>query len=219
MKKLGLFLLKYNIHLMTLVFIGCAIRAACCWSQWLLVQKLVMGMFAFMIVHEYEETMSKPNLLDLITRVTGLDTQSLTPGKSHLAQSLFIVALFALALTFPDHMWLVLPVFILGIFEGFVHTMGSFIFRLGNPSPGWYTGILMCAYSIWALVAINRHIAYDNIQWLYAALFFVSGFAFLEIWFHHLIGSSLPLFARKMRAFVFGTRRSNPTPPTNGSNR
>ena len=203
MKKLGLFLLKYNIHLMVLVFVGCAIWAACCWSELLLVQKLVMGMFSFMIVHEYEETMSKPNLLDLITRVTGLDTQSLTPGKSHLAQAVFIVALFALALSFPDHMWLVLPVFILGIFEGFVHTIGSFIFRLGKPSPGWYTGILMCAYSIWALVVINRHIVYDDIQWLYAVLFFVSGFALLEIWFHHLIGSSLPLFVRKMRAFVF----------------
>lgn len=204
MKKLCLFLLKNNIHLMTLVFVGCAIWAACCWLQLLLIQKFVMGMFAFMIVHEYEETMSKPNLIDLFTRVTGLDAQSITPGKSHLAQAVFIVALFAIALLFPTHMWLVFPVFILGIFEGFVHTMGSFIFRLGKPSPGWYTGILMCAYSIWALVVINRNIAYDNIQWLYAALLYIVAFALLEIWFQHLIGSSLPFFARKMREFVFG---------------
>lgn len=157
-----------------------------------------------MIVHEYEETMTKPNLIDLLTRVTGLDAQSLTPGKSHLAQAVFIVALFAIVLLFPNHMWLALPVFILGVFEGFVHMMGSFIFRLGKPSPGWYTGVLMCIYSIWALVVINRHIAYDNIQWLYAVLLFIGGFVLLELWFHHLIGSSLPFFVRKMRAFVFG---------------
>ena len=203
LKRLGLFLLKNNIHLMTLVFIGCGIWAVCFWSELLLIQKLVMGMFAFMIVHEYEETMSKPNLIDLITRITGLDTQSLTPGKSHLAQTVFIVALFVSALSFPNHMWLVLPVFILGIFEGFVHTMGAFIFRLGKPSPGWYTGILMCAYSIWALVVVNCNIEYAGIQWLYAVLLFAGGFALLELWFHHLIGSSLSFFARKMRAYVF----------------
>ena len=51
MKRFGLFLLKNNIHLMTLVFVGFAIWAACCWSELLLIQKLVMGMFACIIVH------------------------------------------------------------------------------------------------------------------------------------------------------------------------
>ena len=99
-----------------------------------------------------------------------------------------------------------LPVFILGIFEGFVHTMGTFIFRLRKPSPGWYTAVIMCAYSIWALVVINRHIDYEGIQWLWASLYYVGMFALLEAWFQHLIGSSLPSFARKMRAFVFGKK-------------
>lgn len=206
MKRFGLFLLKNNIHLMTLVFVGFAIWAACCWLELLLIQKLVMGMFACIIVHEYEEVQSKPGLMDLFGPIIGIDYQALTPGKSHLAQAVYIVVLFSVAVLLPNQLWLALPVFILGIFEGFVHTMGSFIFRLRKPSPGWYTAVIMCAYSIWALVVINRNIDYEGIQWLWASLYYVGLFALLEAWFQHLIGSSLPSFARKMRAFVFGKK-------------
>ena len=206
MKKLGLFLLKNNIHLMTLVFIGFAIWAGLNWSDLLLVQKLVMGMFAFMVAHEYEETLSHPGLMDLIGPAVGIDPNAPTPGKSHLAQATYVVILFALALLFPTQLWVVLPVFILGIFEGFVHTMGSFLFKLSKPSAGWYTAIMMCVYSIWALVMLNRNVEYESIQWLWASLYYVGLFALLEAWFQHLIGSSLPHFARSMMAYVFGKK-------------
>lgn len=206
MKRLGLFLLKNNIHLMTLCFIGWAIWAACRWSDLLLVQKLVMGVFALIIVHEYEETLSHPGLMDLFGPIVGVDQGKLTPGKSHLAQAVYIVVMFSLAMLFPEQMWLVLPVFILGIFEGFVHTMGSFIFKTGKPTAGWYTAILMCAFSIWSLVQINRNVPYDGIQWLYAVLVFLVMFVLLEAWFQHLIGSSLSHFVKCMRAHVFGKK-------------
>ena len=206
MKRLGLFLLKNNIHLMTLVFAGFAVWAVCNWSAMSLVQKLVMGMFALITLHEYEETLSHPGLMDLFGRVLGIDPKTLTPGKSHLAQAVYIVVLFALAMLFPQQLWLVFPVFILGIFEGLVHTMGSFIFKTGKPTAGWYTAMLMCAFSIWALVLIGHNVPYDGIQWLYAAIYYVATFLMLEAWFQHLIGSSLPYFARKMKAFVLGKK-------------
>lgn len=204
MRKLGLFLLKNNIHLMTLVFAGFAVWTACNWQEVTLVQKLVMGMFALITLHEYEETMTHPGLMDLFGRVVEVDTKSITPGKSHLAQAVYIVLLFSLAMLFPEQMWIVFPIFMLGIFEGFVHTMGSFIFKTGKPTAGWYTAILMCAFSIWSLVQINRDVPYDGIQWLYAVIYFIVTFVLLEVWFQHLIGSSLPLFVRKMKAYVFG---------------
>ncbi|MBQ9547458.1 MAG: hypothetical protein IJU90_09255, partial [Bacteroidales bacterium] len=87
-----------------------------------------------------------------------------------------------------------------------VHTMGSFIFKTGKPTAGWYTAMLMCAFSIWALVLIGHNVPYDGIQWLYAAIYYVATFLMLEAWFQHLIGSSLPYFARKMKAFVLGKK-------------
>ena len=55
MKQFGLWLLKYNIHIMTAVFLGWTVWAICNWSGLALVQKLTLGMYAWLIVHEYEE--------------------------------------------------------------------------------------------------------------------------------------------------------------------
>ena len=54
MKKLGLFLLKNNIHIMTLIFLGFAVWAGCNWANLSLVQKIVMGLYLCIIAHEYE---------------------------------------------------------------------------------------------------------------------------------------------------------------------
>ena len=86
MKKFGLFLLKNNIHLMTLVFLGWAVWAAFNWSGLALVQKLTLGMYALLIIHEYEEGY-KGRFLDLMAgRLLQIDWRTLIPGVTHIAQ-------------------------------------------------------------------------------------------------------------------------------------
>ncbi|MBO4444940.1 MAG: hypothetical protein J5814_09285 [Bacteroidaceae bacterium] len=206
MKKLGLFLLKNNIHVMTLIFVGWAVWAACHWGDLLLVQKLVLGLYGLLVVHEYEEGYKSRFLALMLGRVMGIDHRTLKPGVSHIAQALYITIIFSVALLFPERLWLTFAVLILGLFEGFVHTMGIFVFRLKGVSPGWWTAVLMAAYSIWAIVVINRNIAYDGIQWLWGAGMFIACFLCLEVMFQRLIGNSLPQLVRRMRAFVFGKR-------------
>ena len=46
------------------------------------------------------------------------------PPSIHVAADTFIAVMFSLALLFPNQMWLVFPVFILGLFEMFVHNWG-----------------------------------------------------------------------------------------------
>ena len=191
MKKFGLWLLKNNIHIMTAIFLGWAVWAICNWNSLVLVQKLVLGLYAWLILHEYEEGY-KGRFLDLMLgRVMGINHRNLTPGISHLAQALYITVAFSLPLLFPDQLWLTFAVLILGIFEGFVHNMGIFLFLLQGVSPGWYTAVLMAAYSIWAIVVINRDIDYDGIQWLWGALMFLGCFLCLEVLFQKLIGNTL----------------------------
>ena len=198
MKKFGFFLLKNNIHLMTLVFVGWAVWAACNWSTLALVQKLTLGLYALLVAHEYEEGYKSRFLELMLGRVMGIDHRTLVPGASHIAQALYITVVFALAMLFPGQLWLTFAVLILGIFEGFVHNMGIFLFRLRGVSPGWWTAMLMCAYSIWAIVLIGRNIAYDGIQWLWGALMFLACFLALEVAFQKLIGNTLA----KIRASV-----------------
>ena len=194
--------MKNNIHLMTLVFVGWAVWAACNWAELALVQKLVMGMYAWLIVHEYEEGY-KGRFLDLMLgRIFGMDWRALTPGVTHLAQALYITFAFSVALIWPEQLWLSFAVLILGIFEGFVHNWGIFMFRLKGVSPGWWTAVGMCAYAIWAIVVINRHIAYDGIQWLWAALLFIGCFLCMEVLFQKLLGNKLSDVPKAAKRFL-----------------
>lgn len=200
MKRTGLFLLKNNIHLMTLVFIVWAVWAVVNWNNLALQQQLTMGLYALLIVHEYEEGY-KGRFLDLMAgRLMGIDHRALTPGLTHIAQAVYITVAFSAALLFPGQLWLTLAMIILGLFEGFVHNMGIVLFRLRGVSPGWWTAMLMAAYSIWAIVMINRNIDYSGLQWLWAVLAFLGGFFCMEVAFQHLIGnrlSDVPKIARR----------------------
>lgn len=201
MKQFGLFLLKHNIHLMTLIFVGWTVWAACHWDELLLVQKLVLGLYGWLIVHEYEEGY-KGRFVALFAQVFQFDVAKLTPGVTHIAQAVYITVIFSLALVFPYHLWLTFGVLILGIFEGFVHNMGIFLFRLKGVSPGWWTAMLMAAYSIWAIVIIGRNSPYDGIQWLWAVLYFLGGFACLEVSAQRLMGNTMSKIKTLLMAFA-----------------
>ena len=157
MKKFGFFLLKNNIHLMTFVFVGWAVWAVCNWNALALMQRLTLGLYVLLIVHEYEEGYKFRFLELMLGRVMGIDHRTLVPGVSHIAQALYITLAFSAALIWPDQLWLTFAVLILGIFEGFVHNMGIFLFQLRGVSPGWWTAMLMCAYSIGAIVVEPKH--------------------------------------------------------------
>ncbi len=202
MKKLGLFLLKNNIHLMTFIFIAWAVWAGFNWAELVLVQKLVLGLYAWLIIHEYEEGY-KNRFLDLMLgRVMGIDHRTLTPGIAHLAQALYITITFSLAIVFPNQLWMCFSLIILCLFEGFIHNWGIFMFRLKGFSPGWWTAIGMAAYAIWAIVQINQNIEYNGIQWLWGILFFFVCFIMMEMVFQSLIGSSPSRMINAFKAFI-----------------
>ena len=202
MKKFGFFLLKNNIHLMTFVFVGWAVWAVCNWNALALMQRLTLGLYVLLIVHEYEEGYKFRFLELMLGRLMGIDHRTLVPGVSHIAQALYITMAFSAALIWPDQLWLTFAVLILGIFEGFVHNMGIFLFQLRGLSPGWYTAMLMAAYAIWAIVVINRNIDYSGIQWLWGILAFVAGFLCLQLSVHYLMGSTPKKSFAKAKAFL-----------------
>ena len=202
MRKLGLFLLKNNIHLMTFIFIAWAVWAGFNWAELVLVQKLVLGLYAWLIIHEYEEGY-KNRFLDLMLgRVMGIDHRTLTPGTAHLAQALYITIIFSLAIVFPNQLWMCFSLIVLCIFEGYIHNWGIFMFRLKGVSPGWWTAIGMAAYAIWAIVQINQNIEYNGIQWLWGILFFFVGFIMMEMVFQSLIGSSPSRMKNAFKTFI-----------------
>ena len=176
MKKFALFLLKHNIYIMTIIFVGWAIWSIINWDHLLLIQKFVLGLYGLLIVHEYEEGYKDRFVQLMAGRLLQIDYKNLTPGVTHIAQAVYITVLFSLALIFPTNIWLIFGILILGIFEGFVHNMGIFMFQLKGTSPGWYTAVAMAAYSIWAIIRINQTTDYDGIMWFWGFLWFYGTF-------------------------------------------
>lgn len=137
--------MRNNIHIMTLIFAGVAVWAGLRWEQLALIQKLNMGAYLLLVIHEYEEGY-KNRFVRIFASVLHTDpAEGIATGKSHIAQACAITLLFCLPMCFPEVPGLAFAGFILCIFEGFVHTMGIRLFRLGKPSPGWYTAMLMSA--------------------------------------------------------------------------
>ena len=179
MNKLGLFWAKNTTHILGLYFLGWAIWACLHWASLCLVQKLVMGLFFLLVAHEYEEAY-KERFIRVMGQAIGITPEELpVPGLIHVAADTFIAVMFSLALLFPNRMWLVFPVFILGIFE-----------------------MVQGIYSIWALVLINRSVEYDGIQWLWAALLFIGGFAIMEVFTLRSTGKPIPEIVGNAKAFV-----------------
>lgn len=202
MKKLGYFLARNTTNILALYFVGWAVWAGMNWDVINQVQKLIMGMFLLLILHEYEEGY-KEHFIAVMGRAWGIQPEQLpVPGLVHVPADSFIAILFTLALLFPNTMWLVFPVFILGIFEMIVHNWGIYMFQLKSVTPGWYSAILQGALSIYALVVINKTIDYAGIQWLWATLYYVSAFIIMEIFTLRTTGMTNRKIIGNARSFL-----------------
>lgn len=196
------FLARNTTNILALYFIGWAVWAGCNWESVTLVQKLLLGLFLLLVLHEYEEGY-KERFIALMGQAMGVKPEELkVPGLIHVPADMFIAVLFTLGLLFPDTMWLVFPPFILGLFEMFVHNMGIVLFRLKGVSPGWYTAMLQGVYCVVAIVFINRNVEYDGIHWLWALLLFVGSFLILEVTTWKTTGKRIPEIVGNAKAFA-----------------
>ena len=202
MTKIIQFLIKNSTHVLAAFFLCWAVWGILNWQDLLLVQKLILGLFALLVGHEYEEGY-KERFFGLMGSAVGIDPASRKPeGILHVSPDVYIAVVFTLALIFPNALWLSFACFLLAFFEGFVHTMGIFLFRLKGVSPGWYTAIIMATYSIWAVIHMGKNIEYSGITWLWAFLWFVATFLLMEMCEHRALGITTEEFIRRMKAFA-----------------
>ena len=118
MKKLGQWLLRNNIYTMTLIFMGVAVWAGLRWEQLAWIQKLNLGAYLCLFIHEYEEEY-KDRFCRIFAVPLGIDpTEAIATGQSHIAQACAITLWFCLGLCFPNVPGLTFAGFILCIFEG-----------------------------------------------------------------------------------------------------
>ncbi len=194
------FFVKNCLHVLTFYFLCWAVWACINWPSLELVQKLVMGIFAILVLHEYEESY-KNRFYKLMGSFFGIDGSNPSPDV-HIPALLLIAGMHTLALLFPGQLWLSFGVFVLALFEMFVHSQGIIIFRLKGVSPGWWTAMLMGILAILGIVLVNRSIDYPGIQWLWGILFFLASFALMEIFTHKALGIDMKTAVPHAKAFL-----------------
>ena len=82
MKNIGLFLIKNSASVLALYFIGWAIWAGLNWDTLCLVQKLVMGMFLLLVLHEYEEGYKERFVNVMMGNLYGVTYNEIKPQES-----------------------------------------------------------------------------------------------------------------------------------------
>jgi len=83
MKKIGLYLIKNSASVLAVYFLGWAIWAGLNWEIISLVQKLVMGMFLLLVLHEYEEAYEERFVNLMMGNMWGVTYDEIKHGNMH----------------------------------------------------------------------------------------------------------------------------------------
>ncbi len=126
-------------------------------------QKIILVYAFLFLLHEWEENDYPGGFFDMLLGEVA-NFQPVPSGRK-LRESRIGVYLLLTVLLFPPyfahaHVWLVLPVVYLGIFEGLAHTLVIFAFKLNRRyTPGMITALCQITVSIIVLVVLaEKHL-------------------------------------------------------------
>ena len=104
MKKPCCFLARNTTNILALYFVGWAVWAGVNWDTITLVQKLLMGLFLLLVLHEYEESY-KERFIARMGQAMGVKTEELkVPGLIHVPADIFIAVQFILGLIISEYL-------------------------------------------------------------------------------------------------------------------
>lgn len=152
------FLKKYNIELLSVLMFLMATLTATMIPDVSIVQKmLVVYMFLFTL-HEWEENRYPGGFANIMEGFAGKKFSEDTKAMSRIPVFILLLAIHFIPYIFDEVIILALiPVF-LGIFEGFVHTMGVKLSKAEKfYTPGMITAYCMLAFSIFCIYYFASH--------------------------------------------------------------
>lgn len=147
------FLKKYNLEFLSfLMFLMVTLSATVIPNVSITQKMLVVYMFLFTL-HEWEENRFPGGFTDIMEGLIGKKFSDDAKEMSHIPVLILLLAIHIIPYIFDTVIILVLiPVF-LGIFEGFVHTMGVKI----SKAEKFYTPGMITAYGMLAFSAFCVH--------------------------------------------------------------
>lgn len=149
---------KYNLEFLTFLMFLMTMLAATVIPELSITQKmLIVYMFLFTL-HEWEENRIPGGFANIMEGVIGKTFTEDAKEMSHIPVLVLLLLIHTIPFVFDTVIVLVLiPVF-LGVFEGFVHTMGVKLSKAEKfYTPGMVTAYCMLAFSIFCICYLADH--------------------------------------------------------------
>ena len=143
------FLIKYNLEILTTLMFAFVTIAAIFNSTPSVTQKIIIAYVFLFTLHEWEENRYPGGFSNIMEGMIGKKFSEDAKEFSHIPVIILLLLIHSIPYIFDSIIFLTLiPVF-LGIFEGFVHTMGVKLSKAKKfYTPGMITAYMMLIVSV-----------------------------------------------------------------------
>ena len=155
------FLIKYNLETLTTLMFAFVTMVAISNTTPSITQKMIVAYVFLFTLHEWEENRFPCGFLKIMEGMIGKKFSEDAKELSHVPVIILLLLIHIVPYCFDSVVFLpLIPVF-LGIFEGFVHTMGVKLSKAKKfYTPGMVTAYMMLAVSVFNIyyLATNKMI-------------------------------------------------------------
>ena len=152
------FLIKYNLEILTTLMFAFVTIAAIFNSSPSVTQKFLMAYAFLFTLHEWEENRYPGGFSNIMEGMIGKKFSDDAKELSHIPVIILLLMIHCIPYIFDSIIFLtIIPVF-LGIFEGFVHTLGVKLSKSKKfYTPGMFTAYMMLIVSIFAVYYLTSN--------------------------------------------------------------
>lgn len=152
------FIKKYNLEVLTVLMFMMVTFTAVWVPNVSITQKiLVVYMFLFTL-HEWEENRYPGGFSNIMEGMIGKKFSEDAKEMSHVPVLILLLAIHVIPYIFDEVIFLVLIPIFLGVFEGFVHTMGVKLSKAEKfYTPGMVTAYCLFAFSVYCIYYMANH--------------------------------------------------------------
>ena len=152
------FLIKYNLEILTTLMFTFVTMAAIFNTAPSVTQKMLMAYVFLFTLHEWEENRFPGGFVNIMEGMIGKKFSDDAKELSHVPVIILLLFIHIIPYIFDSVFFLTLNPVFLGVFEGFVHTMGVKLSKAKKfYTPGMVTAYMMLAASVFNIYYLTAN--------------------------------------------------------------
>ena len=175
------FLIKYNLELLTIMMFAFVTIVAIFNSVPSITQKILVVYVFLFTLHEWEENRFPGGFANIMEGMIGKKFSEDAKELSHIPVIILLLAIHIIPYIFDSTIFLTLIPIFLGIFEGFVHTMGVKLSKAEKfYTPGMITAYLLLIVSAFAIYYLSSNNMITAKDCIFGVICMFASFAIMQ---------------------------------------